>query len=61
MKEMEVKKRVLEEAVDSLNEEMSKITAEGKALHQLWLKVAPNSFMLDLRPITCVTRNTSDW
>ena len=30
MKEMEGKKRVLEEAVDALNEEMSKVRAEGK-------------------------------
>lgn len=30
MKEMEAKKRVLEEAVDALNEEMSKVRAEGK-------------------------------
>lgn len=29
MKEMEAKKRVLEEAVDSLNEEMSEVRAEG--------------------------------
>jgi len=30
MKEMEAKKRVLEEAVDAVNEEMSKVRAEGK-------------------------------
>ena len=30
MKEMEGKKRVLEEAVDALNEQMSKVRAEGK-------------------------------
>ena len=32
IKEMEAKKRVLEEAVDSLNEEVTKIRAEGKSL-----------------------------
>ena len=31
MKEMESKKRILEEAVDSLNEEIAKLKAKGKA------------------------------
>jgi hypothetical protein len=42
MKEMEGKKRVLEEAVDALNEEMSKVRAEGK----LTLVVQPYSNIL---------------
>ena len=33
MKEMESKKRILEEAVDSLNEEIAKLKAKGK-VHQ---------------------------
>lgn len=32
MKEMEGKKRVLEEAVDALNEEMSKVRTEGRLI-----------------------------
>ena len=33
MKEMESKKRILEEAVDSLNEEIAKLKAKGKVNH----------------------------
>ena len=33
MKEMESKKRILEEAVDSLNEEIAKLKAKGNVNH----------------------------
>lgn len=35
MKEMESKKRILEEAVDSLNEEIAKLKAKGIVLSRL--------------------------
>lgn len=35
MKEMESKKRILEEAVDSLNEEIAKLKAKGNGRHFL--------------------------
>ena len=49
MKEMESKKRILEEAVDSLNEEIAKLKAKGNAGHYLFesclnscLKIPPS-------------------
>ena len=43
MKEMEAKKRVLEEAVDALNEEMSKVRAEGKPSFAVWISAVHRS------------------
>lgn len=38
LKEMESKKRILEEAVDALNEDMAKLKAEGSWLARiLWI------------------------
>ena len=41
MKEMESKKRILEEAVDSLNEEIAKLKAKGNVQNCLLLRCNP--------------------
>lgn len=44
MKEMESKKRILEEAVDSLNEEIAKLKAKGNVQNCLLLRCNPEFF-----------------
>ena len=43
MKEMESKKRILEEAVDSLNEEIAKLKAKGNAQYLVIASKAASS------------------
>lgn len=44
MKEMESKKRILEEAVDSLNEEIAKLKAKGNRRHLVVFLTLSSSF-----------------
>ena len=52
MKEMETKKRLLEEAVDTLNEEVTRVRAEGENLHTFFRKMgAEHILLIELRII----------